>query len=70
MIFLKENAWKAVTTKTVEKFGKVDILINNAGTHFDTRMSDISLEEWKKIININDRDVFRYPSCCSSNERK
>ncbi|WP_313691762.1 SDR family NAD(P)-dependent oxidoreductase [Halorarum halobium] len=40
-------------TSTVEEFGTVDTLINNAGTRFMTGFDDISEEEWKTVIDVN-----------------
>lgn len=48
-----EEDWKNVVEQTLSKFGKIDILVNNAGMHFDTKMEDISLDEWNKVISIN-----------------
>jgi 3-oxoacyl-[acyl-carrier protein] reductase len=36
-----------------QKFGKLDILINNAGGGLPTKFYDISLDEWDRIINLN-----------------
>ncbi|WP_306572536.1 SDR family NAD(P)-dependent oxidoreductase [Bacillus sp. AFS031507] len=48
-----EVDWKVVIEKTIESFGKIDILVNNAGIHKETAMSDITLTEWNKMIEIN-----------------
>lgn len=48
-----EVDWKVVIEKTIEAFGKIDILVNNAGIHKETAMSDITLTEWNKMIEIN-----------------
>ena len=39
--------------KTVAKFKKIDIFINNAGIYFPTPMPDTKEEDWDKIINVN-----------------
>jgi NAD(P)-dependent dehydrogenase (short-subunit alcohol dehydrogenase family) len=39
--------------KTVAKFKKIDIFINNAGIYFATPMPDMKEEDWDKIINVN-----------------
>lgn len=36
-----------------KRFGRLDILINNAGIDKTKSLDEISLEEWKKIINVN-----------------
>jgi NAD(P)-dependent dehydrogenase (short-subunit alcohol dehydrogenase family) len=45
--------------KTVEKFGKVDILVNNAAIYPATPFLEMSEEEWIKVIDVNLNGVFR-----------
>ncbi|MEW6557601.1 MAG: 3-oxoacyl-[acyl-carrier-protein] reductase [Elusimicrobiota bacterium] len=44
--------------KTVEKFGKIDIIINNAGITRDNLLIRMSDEEWDKVLAINLKGVF------------
>ena len=44
--------------KTAKIFGKIDILINNAGISEWKSPVEITVEEWDKIINTNLRSVF------------
>jgi len=37
----------------LEKFGRIDILINNAALPLSTRFADITAEEWRKAIEVN-----------------
>ena len=47
------------TVKTaIEKFGSVEMLVNNAGTASISPSIDMSLEEWKKVIDVNLTGVF------------
>ena len=39
--------------QTVERFGRVSILVNNAGILFPTRIAEISLREWESVIGVN-----------------
>ena len=36
--------------ETVERFGKIDILVNNVGLCALQLVVDITLEEWKRIL--------------------
>lgn len=54
----KENEVKEVFDKTVEKFGKVDIVVNNAGISSSTKIEDYTEEDFDKICNINIKAVY------------
>lgn len=43
---------------TITQFGKIDILINNAGIMQKTNFEDMSLKDWKKIMEVNLDSVF------------
>lgn len=47
-----------VTRKTVEKFGKIDVLVNNAGITRDKALFMMAPEEWKEVIDTNLSGVF------------
>ena len=38
---------------TVEKYGTVDILINNAGLQQDAKFEDMTLKQWQTVIDVN-----------------
>jgi 3-oxoacyl-[acyl-carrier protein] reductase len=43
---------------TMESFGKLDCLVNNAGITADSTLLKMTEEEWDKVININLKGVF------------
>lgn len=45
-------------TKTLERFGSIDVLVNNAGISYVGLLSDMSVEEWNRILNTNLSSVF------------
>lgn len=47
------EAVEALITATVEEFGSIDTLINNAGTRFISDFDAISEDEWKTVIDVN-----------------
>ena len=51
----------ATADAVVEKHGKVDILVCNAGIALNTPAEEVSDEEWHKVIDINLNGVFW---CC------
>lgn len=44
-----------------KKFGPIDCLVNNAGISYIGLLTDMSIEDWNKIINTNLNSVFY---CC------
>ncbi len=53
-----ENAVVELFSKTMERFGTVDILINNAGIADSTAVDKLELEVWDKVINTNLTSAF------------
>jgi meso-butanediol dehydrogenase/(S,S)-butanediol dehydrogenase/diacetyl reductase len=56
-----EKMVNAMVGETVERFGKLDIAVNNAGTLGLGQVWELSTEEWDRVLNINLRAVFL---CC------
>lgn len=49
----KEQDIKEMITKIKDTFGKIDTLVNNAGIAIDTSFEDKTVENFKKIIDVN-----------------
>ncbi|MDR5640123.1 MULTISPECIES: 3-oxoacyl-[acyl-carrier-protein] reductase [unclassified Thermosynechococcus] len=47
-----------LVAKTVDTYGRVDVLVNNAGITRDTLLLRMSLEDWQAVINLNLTGVF------------
>lgn len=52
------NAVKAAVEKAVATFGRLDVLVNNAGTAIPKKFEEATLEEMDRVIDINIRGVF------------
>src|SRR6201987_5367971 len=42
-----------IAQRTLERFGRIDILVNNAALPLSTRFPDITAEEWRRAIEVN-----------------
>jgi len=48
----------AVVAQVKERFGRIDVLVNNAGITQDARLQKMTLEQFDKVIDVNLRGVF------------
>jgi NAD(P)-dependent dehydrogenase (short-subunit alcohol dehydrogenase family) len=46
--------------RTLDAYGRVDILINNAGVSWGARPEDLPLERWEKVIAVNLTGAFLF----------
>jgi 2-deoxy-D-gluconate 3-dehydrogenase len=53
-----EAAVAALIKRTAEDFGRVDIVINNAGTNIRKMPQDLSLDEWHHVMDTNLTSAF------------
>jgi len=47
------QAVEALINQGLERFGKIDVLVNNAGVCMSAPMSETTIEDWERIINVN-----------------
>jgi 3(or 17)beta-hydroxysteroid dehydrogenase len=54
----KQEDWAAAVNLATSKFGKLDVLVNNAGVFVGKGIEEISLAEWEKLVAVNMTGVF------------
>ena len=54
----KEESWAAVVAATTRNFGKLDVLVNNAGISGSAEHDFYSTEAWHRIMAVNATGVF------------
>lgn len=57
----QEDQVKEMVEKIILKFGKIDVLVNNAGVVFDVPFFEKSVDQWKKTLDTNLLGTFL---CC------
>jgi NAD(P)-dependent dehydrogenase (short-subunit alcohol dehydrogenase family) len=51
---------QAVVGRTAADFGRIDVLVNNAGTVWGASPEDTPLEGWQKVVDVNLTGVFLF----------
>ena len=51
---------QAVCERTMEELGRLDVLVNNAGTSWGAPAVDTPLEGWQKVVDVNLTGVFLF----------
>ncbi|WP_258115326.1 SDR family NAD(P)-dependent oxidoreductase [Levilactobacillus yiduensis] len=54
----QEADWEKVVKATLDKFGTIDILFNNAGIFRLINLPEITEKQWDQLMNINVKGVF------------
>jgi NAD(P)-dependent dehydrogenase (short-subunit alcohol dehydrogenase family) len=54
----READWQKAVESTVQRFGKLDVLVNNAGISGRGRVEDTPVEEWDRVMDVNAKGVF------------
>ena len=62
-IFIKldvsqQSDWDAAIERTVEQFGKLDVIVNNAGIASGFSIEETTVEHWDQIMDVNAKGVF------------
>lgn len=53
-----EIGWADALARTVETFGRLDVLVNNAGIAEGAPLHEMTLESYRRVIDVNQTGVF------------
>jgi 3(or 17)beta-hydroxysteroid dehydrogenase len=53
-----EEAWERAVAEAVSAYGKLDVLVNNAGISLGHDVEETSLAEWRQVMDVNATSVF------------
>jgi NAD(P)-dependent dehydrogenase (short-subunit alcohol dehydrogenase family) len=54
----READWQKAVEATVGRFGRLDVLVNNAGISGRGRVEDTTVEDWERVMDVNAKGVF------------
>lgn len=62
-VFLKldvtnEEQWQYAVNEAAQRFGKLDVLVNNAGMYQRATLDQTSVQDWDQIMELNTKGVF------------
>jgi NAD(P)-dependent dehydrogenase (short-subunit alcohol dehydrogenase family) len=56
-----EETAKSLAREALRAFGRIDVLVNNAGIHCVRDITEMTVDEWDRLMNINLKSMFL---CC------
>ena len=51
------DSWEAFVGTTLKRFGRIDVLVNNAGVMLLSPLSDLRVSEWDRMVDVNIKGV-------------
>ncbi len=54
----KESDWQRVISIMEERYGRLDVLFNNAGRNVPKPVTEVTEEEWDSLLNVDLKGVF------------
>lgn len=57
-------AMEAMAKAAVAKFGRIDILVNNAAARAETKLTEMSFEQWRHVLGVSLDGAFHCVKAC------
>jgi 3(or 17)beta-hydroxysteroid dehydrogenase len=54
----EEATWDTITSGIVDRHGRIDVVVNNAGVVLDANVEDTTLDGWRHVNAVNSEAVF------------
>lgn len=54
----QEDTSRRIAREAIAAFGRIDILVNNAGIHMLADVTDMTVEQWDRLMDINLKSMF------------
>ena len=54
----READWERAVSSTIDRFGALNVLVNNAGIGAASRLEDTTAEAWDRVMEVNAKGVF------------
>lgn len=62
----RERDWHVAVETATKQFGKLDVLVNNAGLFLGRDFEEVGLEEWNKLVAVNLTGVWLGTKLCTA----
>jgi NAD(P)-dependent dehydrogenase (short-subunit alcohol dehydrogenase family) len=64
-----ENSVRTMVASCLERFGRIDVLVNNAGIMYEKPLEELSLQEWNRVLATNLTGAFLCARECAPSLR-